>query len=301
MLSTFGHCAPMRSQARFPIVNVTVILPCIDGQGLPCPSKAKAQECSLNWCVNRYKSHVTQGNLYEEVLATSNVGREITLTNLGDEPDDTYFELMAPGGSLLPANVTQTSEWINGTSDRFLVSRRIAKFLTHFAAEDLTGSNMRWFTDKSYMDSNDPSQALPKFKKSISADMQLDLSTIFETIALSMTTALRGQNQLDGGDFGLKSTPGRVTTLAPVLKIQWVWFSLPVTLQVSALILLTHIRFSRTRRFIPTWKSSALAAAFFGGKAPPELGDRGVLKIVEMDEIASRVGTAGLFIGKRGC
>lgn len=301
-LKTFGHCAPMRLRPAMPIANITAILPCIDDQGLPCPSKAKAQECSLHWCINRYKSNVDQGILFEEVLATSNVGRKTILSNMGTDQDNTYYELSAPGTSPLSANATQESLWKNGTSDRFLVSRRISTFLTHFIAQELSGASLRGFDpDPAFNYQGDSSQALSRFRKSLTGDMQLDLSTVFQTIALSMTTALRSQNQPDGGDFGLKSAPGSVITLAPVLKIRWVWFSLPVALQLGALMLLTQIRFSKTRRFIPTWKSSALAAVFFGGKGASELGDEGITKIVEMDEIASRVRTADLFIDKRSC
>ncbi|KAF7540206.1 hypothetical protein G7054_g1620 [Neopestalotiopsis clavispora] len=221
---------------------------------------------------------------------------------MGTDQDNTYYELSAPGTSPLSTNATQESLWKNGTSDRFLVSRRISTFLTHFIAQELSGASLRGFDpDPAFNYQGDSSQALSRFRKSLTGDMQLDLSTVFQTIALSMTTALRSQNQPDGGDFGLKSTPGSVITLAPVLKIRWVWFSLPVALQLGALMLLTQIRFSKTRRFIPTWKSSALAAVFFGGKGASDLGDEGVTKIVEMDEIASRVRTAGLFIDKRGC
>jgi len=247
LVQTTGKYHPLLLHSGLPIVNITGIQGCIDGSGHS--SGVKAQECMLNWCVNRYKSRVTQGILHEEVLRTAKYGRNINADLL---ENDTY---------VFQINNTDTDPRTKG-EDIMTVKKGGSQSISYFLADTLSVElQTRDFNPRGTLDYFQPSN----YSTSYCPRLPLDMAPTFEALAISMSSALRSTTY-NGHPDSVQVVMGQAFKDVPVMRVRWVWITLPVTLQVTTLVLLFYVVMKTPRQKIRVWKTSLLANIFFGAR-----------------------------------
>lgn len=270
-----------------PILNITAIQSCMDDNGVPCPGTA--QECMLYWTLNRVQSEMIQDVLYEDVLASVVFGQNSTVT---DMENGTYtFDTINPQDCLSCASSPQSNKCqlctgiSTGSNDNFVVSKWASASIT-----DLTASLMT-LTVENYNNSNNSTAAL--FASiglyTTFPQLPLDMRPAFEALSISLSAGLRSSNIDMGETAGLRTVNGSATHFVPCTRVAWVWISLPASLHAAALGMLVYIgRRRRTDR--PVWKSSAIAAIFFGARMEKMVGiESSSDKLVDMEVIASKI------------
>ncbi|KAK6855613.1 hypothetical protein PG995_007764 [Apiospora arundinis] len=146
-----------------------------------------------------------------------------------------------------------------------------------------------------------------RYKRDYNA-RNFDMSPMFETMALSMTTALRTpRTQLDRADYDVtkdgfepnddswdlptvwQSIETRPIRLVPVLRVRWAWVSLPAALEILTLLLLCYMVRCDSQRRLPIWKSSTLPLILLGSEMHDAVGDNIPRHIVDMEMLAKGV------------
>lgn len=268
--TTTGSSDPLVLHAGLPIVNITAIQPCF-GEDSLCT--VKAQECMLHWCVNKYRSWVSQGVYYDEVLDTIKYGYT---TNANLLENDTYVfrtnytslqALSQDDGTLANANLT-VSKWGSAA-----LTDLIADLLTFTVNSDL-GS------DQDYINgANNPEYtAFP--------GIPLDMTPFFESMASSMSTAILSDRFYA---VGLQTVNGQTTKEVPFIRVQWAWIGFPFALQLAVLFLLLHTVWSTSQREIPIWRASALATILSGSRVGGNLELRQSDRLTDLKKVADRV------------
>ena len=283
VVSTAGAYDPLRLQAGLPIVNITAIQPCVDANGEPCA--ATAQECMLHWCVNRYRATIAQGILYEDVIDTIKYGQTIHPDWLENDTyvfHTNYSSPMTSRTAVLPAVLG--SEILYNSSTTLTVSKWGSASLTDLLANLLT-LNLTFAGLYGNIAAFDAAAE----GYSTFPGIPLDMTTVFEAIALSMTSAVRS-DLFDKA--GLSVVPGQVTKDVPVMRVRWAWITLPAVLQAGALVLLCHVCYNARRYKVPVWKNSVLASILLGARvhelldrASPALEGLVELKVVAEDVV----------------
>ena len=279
VVSTGAAYHPLLLQAGLPIVNVTAIQPCVRANGNPCA--ATAQECMLHWCVNRYRSKVVNGIFYENITETVKYGYTINPDLL---EDDTY---------VFHTNFTspQAHSVGNGTYDTLTVSKWGSAALTDLIAQLLTVNVSSLALNGStdiYHGTASLSSTFP--------GIPLDMTPVFEAMAVSMSTAIRSnRNYLKG----LRTFAGQVTKEVPFIRVRWAWISVPAVLQVAVLILLCYTMVSTSRQQLPIWKNSILATIFVGARVHRSLREEmSSDRLIDMKTAAEnvKVGQCQIFV-----
>ncbi|KAI3317052.1 hypothetical protein HD806DRAFT_395974 [Xylariaceae sp. AK1471] len=256
---------PVVLTAGLPILNLTAIMPCIKDNQDAC--NARACECMLYWCVNKYNSTVIQGSLHEDILATAKFGKEINV------PDISYKQEGQPYYGLPPTDhyppTPESYKLIQLTNSSFLVGPRATSYITNFTAQALRGSvyNSNSFAPLS------TNEGVARIYASYSVDNVQGLKTVFENIAASMTSGLRSRYRMKNtnegwvhGVYGVRDIRGTGTILIPLVQVSWPWITLPVILQLTTFVMLCSAHIYSSYQNVPLWKSSAIATVFLGAK-----------------------------------
>jgi hypothetical protein len=175
---------PVILTAGLSILILTVLMPCIDNVKA---CDAKACECMLYWCVNKYNSTVIQGSLHEEILATTTTGKEIKVADVSFSQEGQPYYGFPPTQYDLPA--PETYGLVHLTNSFYLVGPRANALLTNFTAQTLRGNV---FNNNFGLPVSTSAGAARIHSEYSAGDVQ-GVQTVFETIVASMTSALRSQ------------------------------------------------------------------------------------------------------------
>ncbi|GAW17407.1 hypothetical protein ANO14919_068640 [Xylariales sp. No.14919] len=262
VVKTGGSYDPLTLETGLPIVNITAIQPCEKSDLTSCG--ATAQECTLYWCLNRYKSSVVQGLLYEDIMDTVKYGFTINANLL---ENDTY---------VFQTNYTSLAQ---ATTTKFNVSKWGSASLTDLIAETLTQEVFWWGAN-----GTDAIEAVASLDSTFPT-VPLDMSPTFEALALSLTSAVRSYSH---DEMSLQQVSGQALQAIPRLRVRWEWVTLPFALQIISLLLLcyTVVKTSLKRR--PVWKSSFLATVFFGVRIRSLIPDSVPNRFVNMKILADK-------------
>ena len=186
-----------------------------------------ASECSMYYCVNRYSTHVTDGEIEQMIL---NSWRNDSATY--SQPSDLLFK---PPGS---GNTT------------FWVAKLAAQAMNSFMSKTFTGNG-----------STDNSSSSPAFSSDVIHALYeaTNYSRRIENLAISMTNNIRQQN-----DSGSTPFSGLAFRTESYVKVRWGWFAYPAALIVLALLYFLSIIIESTYREVSIWKSSTMANLFHG-------------------------------------
>ncbi|KAI0413495.1 hypothetical protein F5X98DRAFT_390795 [Xylaria grammica] len=263
VVKTGGSYDPLTLETGLPIVNITAVQPCEKSDLTSCG--ATAQECTLYWCLNRYKSSVVQGLLYEDIMDTVKYG---FTTNANLLENDTY---------VFQTNYTSLAQ---ETTTKFNVSKWGSASFTDLIAETLTQEVFWWGAN-----GTDAIEAVASLDSTFPS-VPLDMSPTFEALALSLTSAVRSYSH---DEMSLQQVSGQALQAIPRLRVRWEWITLPFALQIISLLLLcyTVVKTSLKRR--PVWKSSFLATVFFGVRIRSMIPDSVPNRFVDMRILADKI------------
>lgn len=260
--STGGSYDPLVLQAGLPIVNITAIQPCAEENQGCIPS---AQECMLHWCVNRYSANVSQGIYHEQVLDTVKYGYTINADSL---QNDTYVfqnnyssQAIASqqGGNY--SNLT-VGKW-GSTAFTNLFAEYLTLSVTDFGGHDATLTEAVNFPG-----------------------IPLDMAPFFEAMALSISSAVVS-DKFDAA--GLQTVAGKATSEVPFIRVRWAWIILPVVLELAVFVLLCSTVVATKRQGLPIWKTSILAAVFFGARVRELTGAEKVYQYADIKRVAKKM------------
>ncbi|RWA04940.1 hypothetical protein EKO27_g10171 [Xylaria grammica] len=251
------------NKTGLPVVNITAVQPCEKSDLTSCG--ATAQECTLYWCLNRYKSSVVQGLLYEDIMDTVKYG---FTTNANLLENDTY---------VFQTNYTSLAQ---ETTTKFNVSKWGSASLTDLIAETLTQEVFWWGAN-----GTDAIEAVVSLDPTFPS-VPLDMSPTFEALALSLTSAVCSYSH---DEMSLRQVSGQALQAIPRLRVRWEWITLPFALQIISLLLLcyTVVKTSLKRR--PVWKSSFLATVFFGVRLRSMIPDSVPNRFIDMKILADKI------------
>lgn len=287
MFTTSGRHDPVVLDAhnRLPVFNFTAIAPgWIDGSSSAGPGVA--QECMLYWCVNKYSTVLEQGVLYESLVSSYSRGSYAVGSLYSIQPPGSnaslYLNSSYSRNPLTFGEYEYPSGWINGT---FFVNQNASDLLAGFLADQMTGIS----TLNGEPDFNGTTpRASVQHIYSIARAGHIDMKPVFDALALSMTTAVRNTNYQIYPDDGVVSVLGTETSTVTYVRVTWAWITLPVVLQVAALLFMCQALLSNARGKLLAWKSSALAVVFYGMKLGNQVEHDGVERHVDMVGIANK-------------
>ncbi|KAL1635493.1 hypothetical protein SLS58_010189 [Diplodia intermedia] len=262
----------------------------------------RATECALYYCVNAYETRVRNGSLAERASVVDGATRAADSWQTVDFPAawDAYNDTMVASIDFDPYfSGARRSDLVlqapNG--ERFNVSQNAvagisAYFKTAFQAElqaynetngTVDGQINGWYMNSTTIQYQ-PSAIQPFWKSD-------DLDETFETLATSMTNALRAD--ADVGDAA--QVLGQSGRLVTYYSVQWPWIALNCVVVVMGAVFLV-LTMRRCGDSAPVWKSSTLAAMSRGGHVK-HLLERAT-SLGEMEKFAK--GEKVVLFGKNG-
>ncbi|KAK7955190.1 hypothetical protein PG988_015884 [Apiospora saccharicola] len=284
----------------------------------PRRPKVQAQECTLQWCVNQYKSEMTNGVLQENVTSTISLGWNTSGNTYDFSPKNTsvsyYVDLFSahPDPETIPDHDKIETGRIDG---KFSVHRQATDLITAYLTSELEGFT---FVNDTNVKGG-IQQGKPYIRRLYMANLGtyeapnvprgFDMGPLFGTMALSMTTSLRTtpapvrddhnittndtdyQPNEDNWDFptqwhSINTSPDR---LVPVLNVRWGWIALPAALELLTFLLLCYMVGWKSQRSLPVWKSSTLPLLLLGSEMHDAGGDNIPRHIVDMEQLAKEV------------
>ncbi|KAI0011043.1 hypothetical protein F4779DRAFT_626726 [Xylariaceae sp. FL0662B] len=276
-LTTSAAYDPIKLKAGLPILNLTAISPPSFVSG-DSTQGGSAQECMLYWCVNKYKSSVANDILHEEVLETTKDGTNGTGLQYKFHPPGSNASFFVNETYLVYYGNISTG-WINST---FIAHRGATDLISYYMNSVFSG--ITTLNEQNGDNDTQINQAVQRLYSASPASQggKLDLSSVFEAMALSMTSAVRNNYTGAYATDGFQVATGPATALQPYLRVRWGWIALPAVLQIATLVLLCHIVVSTWRNRWGVWKSSALAMLFYGVELHDEVEKEVPKRTVEM-------------------
>ncbi|KAK8009694.1 hypothetical protein PG989_000627 [Apiospora arundinis] len=331
LMSTSSSRSPLLLRPGLSILNLTAVSPCWYfqpdapsshfGKFQAClreheEAKTQAQECNLHWCVHKYESEMTNGVLRENIISTTHSGDYAPgFMYSFYPPNSSTSYLVIPGmaGMDLGRNIIYPDMEVGVIKGKFSVHRDATELVSAYLQSELEG-----FTgvDDGYTTRGQIGKTYVRrlymvnpgrYRRDYNA-RNFDMSPMFETMALSMTTALRTpRTQLDRADYDVtkdgfepnddswdlptvwQSIETRPIRLVPVLRVRWAWVSLPAALEILTLLLLCYMVRCDSQRRLPIWKSSTLPLILLGSEMHDAVGDNIPRHIVDMEMLAKGV------------
>jgi hypothetical protein len=273
--------------AGYPILNFIALDVCSNNQQGTC--HARAHECVLYWCVNKYKPMLIQGTLEEEILATSKFGRRVQISDIDPYQEDSSYYEFSPIGQ--DPYTYETRPLHDPTKESFLLGPRATASITNFTSRILTGNVYAG-------DSTGPvstNEGVARLYAPISKGDNQHLTTIFQAIATSMTSGLRSPDTDRGNNQtlvdGLELVQGAEKTFVPSVQVSWGWIALPATLHLMTFFMLCSALTYSSHHQMPLWKSSASAAVFFGARIRESMEEEIPSELTEIESMAQKIRT----------
>ncbi|KAK8110259.1 uncharacterized protein PG998_006716 [Apiospora kogelbergensis] len=313
LLNTSTSRHPILLETGLSILNLTAIAPCWRSGdtdtdrnhphqtcgGSDGWKTAQAQECSLRWCINKYKSEMTNGVLQEKVISSIDRGDYAPgfMYDFSPQNKSVSYQVILNSAPIEPESVPGYQNITTGLySGRFSDTQR---HMTQMPKEIILKC-------PTYGDFT--RQILGGFKNG-SRTRYFDMSPTFEAMALSMTSALRtpGQERAmvanytvspdgyrpsdDSWDFPTQWQPNDTapTRLLAVLRVRWAWITLPATLELFMFLLLCYVASWKSQGSLPVWKSSTLPLLLFGSEMHDAHGEDIPRHIMDMEKLAKQV------------
>lgn len=211
-----------------------------------------------------------QGVLYEDVTDTVKYGYTINADLL---ENDTY---------VFQTNYTSSQAATPETYSKLNVSKWGSAALTDLIAQTLTMQVSIWDEGPS----TDVAIEAATSSYSTFPGIPLNMSAVFEAMAVSLTAAVRSYRY---DETTLQMVKGQAFKGVPRLRVRWSWIALPVVLQIASLVLLCYTALRTSRNRLPVWKSSALAAVFFGVRIRKHVEDPVPDRLIDMNIVASNI------------
>ncbi|KAK7910675.1 hypothetical protein PG985_013156 [Apiospora marii] len=323
LMSTSASQGLISPRPELSIFNLTAIAPCWEDmytlanttyQYRPCNGSyggtwTYAQECSLHWCVHKYKSEMINGILQEEVIETTHSGSYRSGMMYDFSPPNStvaynavpYMARGNTSGIFGFANITTGQIYGKLSVHRqatYLVSDYLKSVLEGFTTVNSNytkqGQSEQPYVRRLYMAdrANLTNQASVGSYTEQTIARQFNMSRLFQSMALSMTSSLRtAQDQEDPWDIPSiwQSINVAPYQLVPVLRVRWGWIALPAALEVTTLLLLFYVVMWGSQRRLPVWKSSILPLLLLGSQMHNADDDNLPRHIVDMEQLAQEV------------
>ncbi|KAK8066844.1 hypothetical protein PG997_013591 [Apiospora hydei] len=333
LLSTNASAEPIHPRPGLSILTLTALAPCWnytytqrnnsyhykacigkDEPGSQQQKKTQAQECTLQWCVNRYESEMVNGVLQESIKSTIRSGEPTPGLMYDFSPQNSsvsYWVDLHPikvsAGTVLGYGNIR-SGLIRG---KLSVHRQASELVTTYLKSELEGTTS---VNDTYVKGGKPyirrlyMAHLGKYEGT-NVPRGFDMDPLFGTMALSMTSSLRttpaGSQAQPAGDDGnatsddyepdedswdfpthwqnISTAPDR---LVPVLSVRWGWVALPAALELLTFFLLCYMVGWKSQRSLPVWKSSTLPLLLLGSEMHDGSGDNIPRHLVDMEQLA---------------
>ncbi|KAE9966432.1 hypothetical protein EG328_008916 [Venturia inaequalis] len=296
-----GHVsATARLRPQFPLQNFTQLTFGFNETG---PADANAMECSLHWCVNRYKSKVKNGVLHEDVVASSCTGEsnDSEWFHRIDAPRNLDASFVAVSDYVVDGSSgTNRSEKVDATNltnywdsitpgkfpfgknDRVAFAHRGAsRLLSDYMSDRLTG----------YITYNGGEQESSTYNVTDGARRlsQVNNATLsMEILARALSSAVRGYSSSSKGmNDGRVPVGGWSWTSEVIARVLWPWIFLPAILELASLVFLLATVWNTSVAEADIWKNSSLAVLFHGVLQGRIEDPRTVVKDVRLMEKAA--------------
>jgi hypothetical protein len=265
-----------------------------------------AQECSLHYCVKSYEAEVSNGKFTERETVDVSYHRspdswqvvEMNFLNSINYQGADYrnFANDTSIHTLEYTNRTAGLAWTDlslvseNSQQAFNVSDQGVHGLSAYIQEALAQNTSLDYFDPGalvngwYINFNDQVQFAPLILEPLGTAS--DTPRVFETLARSMSNAIRASNQSTSASDNSTSPAAAAQTVFILYTIEWGWISLHVALILIGIIFLLFTMWETSRLDIPVWKTHSLPPLAF----PDQIGHllSGVITLDGMEERAEK-------------
>jgi hypothetical protein len=258
------------------------------------PTTRMAHSCLISLCAKVYAASSWGDNgilfrvPYEYQLASVNRTRTVVKSDSG-----TFVEVTVSNGTLLtssnPSAPRHNTIWQNSIPP-FQADLPSLQFLRAYLTSTFNGTVDRSSSNSTndYLFSYSP--PTDYFQRKIGSDLWALLSynafaypgqDYFDAAMDGLTTGIANalRNDMSGTPANAASSIGSPLT-EPIISVRWAWLSLPLILEVLAVLLLGTTIFLTKKQRMPIWKSSTIATLFHG------VDQREYLEGVETEDIS---------------
>ena len=235
-----------------------------------------AGQCSLYWCVNTYRSQITNGRLQEEVVSSwrSNLSawtHQFAYRQPIPLVKEWRLELLAPSLTPKSAPLNFTVAWLASSGLTSWLGERLS-FSNSYEIQALSGmsdysikpdvtSNFTKFLEAGPSVFNPPSPVIDFYR----AFRDGDPNALFSNIAKSMTNNIRSiTTDQQSSQPNFNNTPGAgwangtATTFRVYIHVRWAWLVLPAALVLLTTVYLILTMIITAKYDVPVWKNSPL-------------------------------------------
>lgn len=266
-------------------------------------SPVTATECALHYCVKSYNVTVTNGILTSSA-STTDLSRDPSSWKLqgvlnnppptlpATRQDDISYhprfsypprtDLSIGGYNVSQAAVNSISQMIQRTFASCTAVTRNCTTTLEAVADNWTPLNGYYMTARNEI----------QFEPSVaSVFWNGDINSTFESVAESLSNAIRAGGDVDGQE----AVEGQMGILVVRYQVDWLWILLHVAVVVGVLVMMVWV-LVRTGQGVPVWGSSTLALLKKGEEFGASLA--GAERVEEMEDRAREVEIM-LFGGER--